>query len=165
MAALTILAAQKAANLLTSGGALQQAIEDLASETNLAIPMIGAGQVTLSSASPEIGDKDLQLTYPRVCVYSAGLKNTRQEKFRSLSGVVSVAAEIWASDNLADQAGQWVHYYVEAVSGVMRANVGDWGDGLFFSGIYDVEFQAPKPGGFGYVKSAKLTFSLNFSRN
>jgi hypothetical protein len=48
---------------------------------------------------------------------------------------------------------------------ILRQSIGDWGDGIFFSGVYDVQFQAPKVGGFGYVESAKVTCSVNVSRN
>ncbi len=165
MLPLTLYVAQKTASLLNAGNALQQQLTALASACNTIIPAIPPGQVVLSSASPDLGDKDIQLTYPRVCLYSAGLKNTQIEKFRSLSGSVLVAAEVWASGNLVNEVDQWIHFYVEALSNVLRSNIGDWGDGIFFSGMYDVQFQPPKAGGLGYVQSAKVTFSFNVSQN
>jgi hypothetical protein len=165
MLPLTILAAQKLSGLLTNGDALQQQLSNLASVCNVNVPVIPSAQVTLSSASPDTADLKLQLTYPRICLYSSGLKNTQAEKFRSFSGSVSVTAEIWASGNLASDTDQWIHFYVEGVTQILNQNIGDWGDGLFFSGAYDVQLQAPKAGGFGYVESAKVTCSLNVSRN
>ena len=165
MLPLTILAAQKLANLLTTQNALQQEIGNLATSTNVLIPSIPPGQVVLSAALPEMGDKDLQLTYPRVCLYSAVMKNSQVEKFRSLSGTVSVVAEVWASGNLMSDTDHWIHFYIEAVTNILRRNIGDWGDGIFFSGIYDVQLQAPKAGGIGYVEAAKVSCVLNVSRN
>lgn len=165
MVPLTILAAQKVQNLLTTGNALQQNIETIVSSTNTTVPVIMSSQIILSSAPPDLGDKDLQLTYPRVSLYSAAVKNMQIEKFRSLSGAISVIAEVWASGNLISETDQWIHYYVEAVTDILRQNIGDWGDGIFFSGIYDVQLQAPKAGGLGYVESAKVTCSLNVSQN
>jgi hypothetical protein len=165
MLPLTILAPQKILNLLTAGNALQQEIETISGSTNIILPIITSAQVVLSSASPDLGDRDLQLTYPRVCLYSAAVKNTQIEKFRSLSGTISVTAEVWASGNLITETDQWIHYYVEAVTDILRQNIGDWGDGIFFSGIYDVQLQGPKIGGLGYVESAKVTCSLNVSQN
>ncbi len=112
-----------------------------------------------------MGDKSLQFTYPRICLYSTGLKNTHTEKFRSLSGTISVIAEVWASGNLLQNTDKWIHFYVEAVTNILRQNIGDWGDGMFFSGTYDVQFQPPKAGGFGFVESAKVTCNVNVSRN
>src|SRR5579863_1100837 len=115
MLPLTILAAQKVLDLLTSGNALGQEIDSIANSTNSLVPMITPAQVVLSSAAPDLGDEDLQLTYPRICLYSVAVKNTQIEKFRSLSGTVLVAAEVWASGNLISETDRWIHYYVEAM--------------------------------------------------
>lgn len=165
MLPLTLLAAQKILNLLIAGNALQQEIETLASSSNVSVPLITSAQIVLSSAPPDMGDKDLELTYPRVCLYTAAVKNTQIEKFRSLSGTVSVTAEVWASGDLISQTDQWIHYYVEALTSILRQNIGDWNDGMFFSGMYDVQLQVPKAGGLGYVESAKVTCVLNVSQN
>jgi hypothetical protein len=110
MLPLTIEAAQKVSDLLTTGNALQQQIADIASTTDVMVPLITAGQIALSSAAPAMGDKDLQLTYPRICLYASSVRNTHMEKFRSLSGTVSVMADIWASGDLVSQTDQWIHY-------------------------------------------------------
>ena|SRR5437588_11158168 len=165
MLPLTILAAQKVSELLSNGNALEQEIDALAAASNLMLPTITSSGVVLSSASAEIGDKDFQLTYPRICLYSTAVKNTHIEKFRSLSGTISVIAEVWASANLLQDTNQWIHFYVEAMTNILRQSIGDWGDGIFFSGVYDVQFQPPKVGGFGYVESAKVTCNVNVSRN
>lgn len=165
MLPLTILAVQKILNLLNSGNALQQEIESISSSTNTIVPLITPAQVVLSSTAPDMADEDLQLTYPRICLYSIALKNTLIEKFRSLSGTLSVMAEVWASGNLVSETDEWIHYYVEALTNILRQNIGDWGDGIFFSGIYEVQLQAPKVGGIGYVESAKISCVLNVSRN
>jgi hypothetical protein len=165
MLPISILSAQKILNLLTAGDALKNGIAELAASTGASIPAISSTQVMLSSISPDMADKQVQLTYPRVCLYSERIKNTQVEKFRSLSGTVAVTAEVWASANLVQQTDSWIHYYVEAMTNILRVNIGDWSDGIFFGGAYDVQFQAPKSGGFGYVQSAKVTCSFNVSRS
>jgi hypothetical protein len=165
MLPLTLLAAEKVSNLLTTQNALEQQIVTIASSCNLNVPSITPTQVILSSAGADIGDSNIQLTYPRICLYSGGMRNMQTERFRSLSGSITVAAEIWASGNLVTDTDQWIHFYVEAVTDILRQNIGDWGDGIFFSGIYDVQFQAPRPGGLGFVQSAKVTSNLIVSRN
>lgn len=162
---LTILAAQKLSDLLTKEDALEQTINALAVSSGMMVQGITSTGVVLSSASAEIGDKDFELTYPRICLYSAAVKNTQVEKFRSLSGTVSVIADVWASANLLQDTDHWIHFYVEAMTRILRQSIGDWGDGIFFSGVYDVQFQPPKVGGFGYVELAKVTCNLNVSRN
>ena len=165
MLPLTILAAQKLSDLLTNRNTLQEQIAAIAASCNAVVPAISSAQVLLSSAAPDIGDKNIQLTYPRVCLYSNTAKNLQTEKFRSLSGTIAVVAEVWASANLVTDIDRWIHFYVEALTEVLRQNLGDWGDGFFFSGVYDVQFQAPKTGGLGFVQSAKVTCTLNVSRN
>ena len=165
MIPLTIFAAQVIQNLLTASDALEQQISALAAASNANVPPITSQQVLLSSASPDLGDKDVQLTYPRVCLYSGGIKNTQAEKFVSLSGTVSVIADIWASSNLATDTDQWIHFYVEAFTAILRQSRGSLGQGLFFPGVYDVQLQAPKAGGLGFVQSARITCNLNVSRS
>ncbi len=165
MLPLTLLAAQKVFNLLTGTNGLGQLISSLGLEANVNVPAITPTEVMLSSVAPDIGDKNVQFTYPRICLYSSALKNTQVEKFRSLSGSIAVVAEIWASGNMVTQSDQWIHFYVEAVTEILRGNIGDWGDGIFFSGLYDIQFQQPKAGGFGFVQSAKVTCNLNVSRS
>lgn len=165
MLPLTLIATQKVANLLTQGNALQTQIATIAGMADEIVPTIGPGQVVISSVSPDLGDKDVQLAYPRVCLYSNVVKNAQTEKFRSFSGAVGVVAEAWASANLVTQTDLWIHYYVEAITSILRNNIGDWGDNMFYSGRYDVKFQQPKAGGLGFVESAAITCSIEVSRN
>ena len=163
MLPLTLLAARKLAGLLTTNDLLAQTITSLAQAAGITIPVISSDQVVVSSAARELGDREIEFNYPRVCVYSSQMKNTQEEKFRSFSGGIVMAADIWASGNLLDDSDQWIHYYIEALTAILRANRGDWGDGFLFSGIYDVQLQPPKIGGFGYVELARVTCGLNVS--
>lgn len=165
MLPLTLLAAKKLSGLLTNANALQQAVSDLASACSVNVPPITSAQVLLSSATADVADMDLQLTYPRICVYSSALKNAQTEKFRSFSGSAIIAAEVFASGNLVSDTDQWIHFYVEGMTQILRQSIGDWGNGMFFSGVYEIQLQAPKAGGFGYVQSAKVTCSVNVSLN
>ncbi|MBV8553390.1 MAG: hypothetical protein JOY54_19000 [Acidobacteriaceae bacterium] len=163
MLPLSLLAATKISNLLTSSNALQEQISSLASSAQSDIPVINSTHVVLSSASPDLADMNAQLGYPRVCLYCNAIQNKQSEKFRSFSGTIAAVAEVWASANLVTQVDQWIHFYVEALTELLRAQRGDWGDGFFFSGKYDVQFQPPKSGGLGFVQSAKVTCTFNVS--
>lgn len=165
MLPLTLLASQKLLNLLTANDAIGQQILAIGQSCNLIVPPVSPVQVVLTSAGPKIGDLDAQLTYPRICIYSGALRNTHLEKFRSMSGTVALTAEVWASDDLVTNSDVWIHFYVEALTSILRTNVGDWGDGFCFSGAFDVQFQAPQTGGLGFVVSAKVSVALTVSRN
>ncbi len=165
MLPLTLAVAQKAAELFTAGNLLPQTITEMGTANGIPIPVILPTQVVVSSAPPQMGDMDLQLTYPRLCLYTASLKNSHTEKFRSLSGSMILVADIWTSANLLTQVDEWSHFYVEAVTDILRDNTGDWGNGVFFDGTYDLQFQLPGSGGLGFVQNAKVTCSLHVSRS
>jgi hypothetical protein len=165
MTPLTLLATQKFAGRLTNGNSLSQMVASLAASAQANVPAINKEQIVLTPAPAEMADRNMQLGYPRVCVYSNAAKNAQTEKFRSFSGTVTVSAEIWASGDLLTDVDQWIHFYVEGVTQVLRSNVGDWGDGMFYSGVYDLQFQPPKAGGLGFVESAKVSFTLQVSQN
>jgi hypothetical protein len=165
MVPLTLLAAQKVSGLLTNSNALQQTVANLASACGVTVPSISSAQVVMSSVSADLGDMNLQLAYPRICIYSSAVKNTQIEKFRSFSGSVTITAEVFASGNLISDIDQWIHFYVEGVTQILRQNIGDWGDGMFFPGTYDVQLQATKTGGLGFVESAKVSCIINVSLN
>ena len=165
MVPLTLLAAQKVVNVLTTANALSAEFVSLSSAGSMPIPAIANNQIVLSSAAPDVADKDIQLTYPRICVYSETVKNSQTEKFRSFSGSIGVQADIWASADMATQTDIWVHFYLEAVTSVLRRNIGDWGDGMFFNGKYDIKLQPPKAGGFGFVQLAVINCTLEVSLN
>jgi hypothetical protein len=161
----SLLAVQKFAALLLNEAALQSRITSIAQTAGISLPQIGTGQVVLSSASPALADNNVELTYPRVCLYTSAMKNSLMERFRSFSGTVSVVADIWASASLITDCDQWIHYYLEAVADILRENRGDWGDGVYFSGTYDAQILPPAAGGVGFVQVAKLTCLINVSQN
>lgn len=160
MLPLTLMAVQKASNLLTGNSALANALADINASSGANIPIIQAAQVVLSSVANDVGDIDTRLGYPRICLYCAGLKNSQLEKFCSFSGSVNATADIWTSGNFVTDTDRWIHYYVGTVSALLMASAGDWGDGFFFTGVYDVQFQPPKTGGIGFVQLARLRFDL-----
>ncbi len=165
MIPLSTLATQKFSALLLQSNGLQSALAGLETEAKISLPPIATAQIVVSSAAQDIADKNVQLTYPRISLYSEKIKNLQTEKFRTFSGTVSVVAEVWSSANLVQQNDLWLQYYVEAVTSLLRQRIGDWGDGLFFSGMYEVQFQPSKAGGFGFVQSAKVSCNFNVSRN
>jgi hypothetical protein len=139
-------------------------LQALTSQNGITVPPIPLDQILLSSASPEMADGASQFTYPRICLYSGGLKNNQIEKFRPVSGSVAVVAEIWSSGNFVTDTDRWIHFYVESFLSVIAKNTGDLGDGLYFPGQFDVQFQQPKRGGFGFAQMAKVTCTLMVSR-
>ena len=73
--------------------------------------------------------------------------------------------EIAATADLIDLVENWMHYYVEAVSNILRRGAGDMGDGMFFPGTYQVDVQLAQIGGSGFMQLAQVTCELSVSRN
>jgi hypothetical protein len=161
MLPLTLLAPNKLVQLLTANSALANTVQMISAAVGETAPAISNSQIVVTTASADLADKNAQLTYPRVCIYSTQLKNTHAEKFRSFSGSIAVAVDVWFSAPLLDATGSGLHIFVEALTTILRANQGDWGDGFYFSGLYDVQLQAVKQGGFGFVESARVTCVLD----
>jgi hypothetical protein len=152
-------------NLLTANNALSQAINSNAATAGVSLAPLNSSQILASFVGPDLGDLDLQLTYPRVCICANQVTNNQHEKFRSFSGSVSVVSDVWASASLEQLTETALHFYVEGVASLLRANIGDWGDGFRYSGVYGVQIQTPKVGGEGFVQMARMTCSLEVSFN
>lgn len=165
MPPLTLLAPRTIANLLTADNALNSQIAAVEQEFGYALPAILSSQIILSSADADTLDRRQQISYPRIAIYTDRVVNNLREKFRTLSGTVYVTIAVAASADLIDQVEQWIHFYVEAVTNVLRQNIGDWGNGMFFPGTYDVQLQPPKPGGSGFVQTASVTCIVSVSIN
>ena len=53
--------------------------------------------------------------------------------------------------------------YTDAVTQILDQNRGDWGQGLFYAGGYEILFSAVKHGGRNFIKSATVSFKVNAS--
>ena len=165
MTPLTFEIPQRITQILAAASGLPAWIENVQIQTGLPLPLIPVSQIIISSAGSELLDKVEQVGYPRVAVHTAKVENTLREKFRRLSGNASAEIVISASANLLQQAEQNLHYYIEAVTDILSGNTGDWGEGMFFSGQFEVQLQPPKPGGVGFVQTATVTCTIALSRN
>lgn len=165
MTPLTIEIPQRITQMLTASGGLTAWIENVQVSSGFALPMIPASQILVSSAGGDLLDKVEQIPYPRISAFTAKLDNTLREKFCSFSGTADAALAISASSDAIRQTEQNIHFYIEAVTDILRQNTGDWGNGLFFSGQFEVQLQPPKAGGTGFVQTATVTCTITVSRN
>ncbi len=53
--------------------------------------------------------------------------------------------------------------YVDAVTQVLDANRGSWGQGVFFTGGYEVNFDPVQHGGQNFLQIAKVTLEVDLS--
>jgi len=165
MTPITLQVAQKIATLFTNNSAIETEVNSVAAASPYTVPVIPASQVYLNSTPVKMADMQQQLAYPRISVFCSRFVNQHREKFRSLSGTLAITVEIAVTADLIDLVENWMHYYVEAVSNILRRSAGDLGDGVFFSGTYQVDVQLAQAGGSGFLQLAQVTCELGVSRN
>jgi|UPI000365CE2F hypothetical protein len=165
MTPITLEAAKKIATLFTNNSAIEVEVNSIATGSSYIVPVIPVSQVYLSSTPVNMADMQQQLGYPRLSVFCSRFVNQHREKFRSLSGTLAITVEIAVTADLVDLVENWMHYYVEAVSNILRKSAGDLGDGVFFPGTYQVDVQLAQTGGSGFLQLAQVTCELGVSRN
>ena len=108
-------------------------------------------------------EKSVAVKYPVVQVYSDRVQNLLTEKFRTFSGKVRTVAEVRMSQDRIEGLEEKVRLYVDAVTQVLDRNRGSWGQGMFFTGGYEVKFDPVQHGGRNFLQVAKVTFEVDLS--
>jgi len=121
--------------------------------------------VLSQNVAADLVDKTTSVQYPAVSVYCEKISNDLTEKFRSFSGTVQLAIEVRQSQDRLDGIEDALEQYADAVTQTLTASRGDWGDGMFFAGAYQVSFGAVKKGGKNFTQTAKITFEVGVSRS
>jgi hypothetical protein len=76
-----------------------------------------------------------------------------------------MAVEVRHSQDRLDGLQDRLELYTDAVTQVLHSSRGDWGDGMFYGGMYDVSFGAVKHGGKNFIQAAKITFEIGVSKS
>lgn len=132
--------------------------------TTLASPL-DAAQVRSQNVAADVAEKSTMVLYPAVSVYCEKIVNSLQEKFRAFSGAVKMAVELRHSQDRLDGLQDALELYTDALTQVLMAGRGDWGDGMFYGGAYEVSFGPVKKGGKNFIQVAKVTFEIGVSRS
>jgi hypothetical protein len=101
--------------------------------------------------------------YPLIQVYSDRVRNLLTEKFRTFSGKIRTVAEIRISHDRFEGIEERLRLYADAVTQVLDANRGSWGQGAFYTGGYEITFDPVKQGGKNFLQAAKVTFEVDMS--
>ena len=155
---------QKVLGYLTSAGdGLPAAVEALIQQQGLNLPAIGAQQIIAQNVPSDVAEQSQMTNYPLVYVYCSKVNNVLREKFRTFSGETQMVVEARVSQDRLDQIETNLQAYVDAITQVLDDSRGDWGDGVFFDGEYEVAFNGVKHGGRNFIQVAKISFSLEVS--
>jgi hypothetical protein len=135
-------------------------IAQLAADSGIELP---PASVIAQNVKAEIAERVQAVKYPVIHVYVDKIQNRLTEKFRTFSGKVKLVAEIRVSQDRVEEVESRLRLYVEAVTQVLDQNRGDWGQGAFFSGGYEVSFEAVRHGGLNLLQAAKVGFEIDVS--
>lgn len=120
-------------------------------------------QIRSQNVGADLAGRGDPVVYPAVNVYCEKIVNSLVEKFRSFSGTLEMAVEVRHSQDRLAGLQDALDLYADAAMQVLDANRGDWGDGMYYCGGYQVGFSAVKQGGKNYLQTAKVTFEIGVS--
>ena len=124
----------------------------------------GIRSIVTQNVSPDLSDKSGHIVYPALLVYCNKLSNQLKEKYRQFSGTGSFVIEVRQSQDRIDSIEANLQVYVDAVCALLDDSRGDWGGGSFYSGGYDVSYEAVTRGGKNFLQRAKVGFDVEISK-
>jgi len=126
---------------------------------------LGIAQVRAENVAADLAERSTAAQYPMVQVYCEKVANTLTEKFQTFSGKVQMVIEIRHSQDRLEGLEAALETYADAVMQVLNGSRGDWGDGMYYVGGYQVVFSPVKHGGRNFAQSAKVTFDIGVGVN
>jgi len=154
----------KVVNRITGPAGLNAGLSALTQGTVEALS-VDVAQVRAQNVAAEMAERGGSVRYPNLCVYCEGLANELREKFRSFSGKAQMAIEVRHSQDRLEGLEQRLETLVDGAMQMLNQSRGDWGDGMFFGGRYQVSFSSVKQGGKNFMQTAKITFEIGVSRS
>jgi hypothetical protein len=153
----------KLIGILASSSGIAGALAALSSQQGLVLPAISPHQIIAQNVAPELSERSTVSKYPLIYIYCSKMVNDLREKFRKFSGDVQMVVETRVSQDRLEQIETHLQAYVDAIAEVLDNSRGDWGDGVFYSGGYEVTFGSVKQGGRNFIQIAKVSFAVEIS--
>jgi hypothetical protein len=139
------------------------AVAGLAADAGIPLAPLPPEHIVNQNISVALSERSLAVKYPVVHVYSDRVRNLLTEKFRTFSGKVRTVAEVRISQDRVEGMEERLRLYVDAVTQVLDANRGTWGEGVFFAGGYEVNFDPVQHGGRNFLQIARVTLEVDLS--
>ncbi|MEN6534417.1 MAG: hypothetical protein ABFD60_03230 [Bryobacteraceae bacterium] len=163
MAQVSSACTKRVLSMLQDATGLAYTVPAIAEREGVPLRAVGPQQVTARNIPADVAEKTIGVIYPAVQVYCEKITNKLREKFRTFSGTVKMAVDVRVSRDRLEPLERDLSLYVEAVTEVLDAHRGDWGQGMFYAGGYEVSFGAAKQGGKNFIQTAKVTFDVEVS--
>ncbi len=159
------MCASKVITLLTGASGVNAGLAAITLNSGTAPAALSAAQVKSQNVAADLAERTVGVQYPAVNVYCEKVINKMGEKFRSFSGVAQMAVEIRHSQDRLDGLQDNLELYADAVGQALEAARGDWGDGMYYAGGYEISYAAAKQGGKNFLQPAKINFQIGVSRS
>jgi hypothetical protein len=127
--------------------------------------LVATSEVRTQNVAAALSERALGVKYPAVNVYCEKIVNSLKQKFQTFSGQVQMAIEVQQSQDRLDGIEGLLEVYVDATMQMLDGNRGDWGDGMYYGGGYEVAFGPVKQGGKNFIQVAKVTFQIGVNRS
>jgi hypothetical protein len=127
--------------------------------------LVDTSQIRAQNVAAQMAEHALGVKYPAVSVYCEKIVNDLRQKFQTFSGQVEMAIEVRQSQDRLEGIEDSLELYVDAAMRMLDGSRGDWGDGMYYGGGYEVAFGAVKQGGKNFIQVAKVTFQIGVNRN
>src|SRR5579863_3400631 len=164
MAITASVAAGKMAGFLAAPDTgVNSAVGQLASDTGVALAPVPPAHIINQHVPFALAEKAKAVKYPVMYVYTDRIRNLLTEKFRPFSGKLRTVTEVRVSQDRLEGIEDQLRLYVDAVTQVLDANRGTWGQGAFYTGGYEVIFDPVQHGGLNFLQIAKVSFEVDFS--
>jgi hypothetical protein len=164
MAQTASIATQMVLDFLTATPTgVNAAVAQLATDSGVALAPVPPDHIVAQNVPFDLAERSQVVKYPVVHVYADRVRNMLTEKFRTFSGKVRTVVEVRISQDRLEGIEDQLRLYVDAVTQVLDANRGSWGQGLFFAGGYEVAYEAVRHGGKNFLQIAKVTFEVDLS--
>jgi hypothetical protein len=158
-------AIRSALTRLIDVGSLNAKLAQVSASDGSVGEQIDEKQVLWQSLSIELAEKIPGTHYPVLLVHCERVKNTLKQKFSRFSGTASIAVEARVSSDRAEGLEDQTQTYVDAIVSLLEDSKGNWGDGIYYPGCYEVAYGALRPGGKRFLKTARVSFDLEVHTN
>jgi hypothetical protein len=140
-----------------------QAAASLAADTGVQLAPLAIENILPQNVPFDLAEKATAVKYPVIHVYTDRVRNLLTEKFRTFSGKVRTVVEVRVSQDRLEGIETQAQLYVDAITQVLDANRGSWGEGAFFTGGYEATYDPVKHGGRNFLQMARVTFEVDIS--
>lgn len=127
--------------------------------------LIDMAQVRAQNVAADLAERAIGTKYPAVNVYCEKIVNDLREKFRRFAGTAQMAIELRQSQDRLEGIQDRLELYVDATMQMLNGSRGDWGDGMYYAGEYEVAYGPVKQGGKNFTQTAKVTFEVGVSKD